>query len=98
MFFTIEEDYLYEKNKQKRYELIVKNEYFNALQIKYAYAITCHKAQGGEWPIVYIDHDYLIAEMLDSSFYKWLYTAFTRAKQKIYLINFDKSFFHQEES
>jgi len=92
LFFTIEEDYLDEKNKRKRYELIVKNEYFNALQIKYAYAITCHKAQGGEWPIVYIDHDYLIPEMLDSSFYKWLYTAFTRAKENIYLINFDKNF------
>ena len=93
LFFAIEEDFLTEKNKQKRYELIVKNEYFNALQIKYAYSITCHKAQGGEWPIVYIDHDYLLPEMIDGSFYKWLYTAFTRSKEKIILINFDKSFF-----
>ena len=96
LFFSIEEDYLNEKNKRKRYELIVKNEYFNALQIKYAYAITCHKAQGGEWSIVYIDHDYLLPEMIDGSFYKWLYTAFTRSKEKIYLINFDPNFFTEE--
>ena len=95
-FFAVEEDYLDEKNKQKRYEMIVKNEYFNALQIKYAYAITCHKAQGGEWPIVYIDHDFLVPEMLDVSFYKWLYTAFTRSKEKIYLVNFDPKFFSEE--
>jgi exodeoxyribonuclease-5 len=93
LFFAIEEEYLHERNKKKRYELITKNPYFNALQVKYAYAITCHKAQGGQWPVVFLDHDYLVDEMLDKSFLRWLYTGFTRASEKLYLVNFNKAFF-----
>ncbi|MEY3439212.1 MAG: hypothetical protein RL265_1797, partial [Bacteroidota bacterium] len=77
-----------EKNKKKRYALILENPYFNALQIKYAYAITCHKSQGGQWENVYIDQGYIAPEMLNSEYYRWLYTAVTRASEKLFLVNF----------
>ena len=93
--YAIEQDYVYERNKKKRYELVANNPYFNALQVKYAYAITCHKAQGGQWPIVFLDHDYLKAEMLDASFFRWLYTGFTRASEQLYLVNFHSDFFEK---
>ncbi|MES2589757.1 MAG: ATP-binding domain-containing protein [Bacteroidota bacterium] len=92
LFFSVEEDYLDEKNKKKRYEKILADPYFNALQIKFAYAVTCHKAQGGQWNNVFLDHGYLTEDMLDDSFYRWLYTGFTRAKEKLYLVNFDERF------
>lgn len=87
LFFEIEKDYLHERNKQKRYQEIMKNPYFNALQIKFAYAVTCHKAQGGQWSAVYIDHGYLGEDPLDREFLRWLYTAFTRASEQLYTIN-----------
>ena len=93
LFFALEQEYSYERNKKKRYELITKNPYFNALQIKYAYAVTCHKSQGGQWPVVFLDHDYLSEEMLDQPFFRWLYTGFTRASEKLFLVNFHKEFF-----
>jgi exodeoxyribonuclease-5 len=93
LFFALEQEYAYERNQKKRYELITKNPYFNALQIKYAYAVTCHKSQGGQWPVVFLDHDYLTEEMLDQPFFRWLYTGFTRASEKLFLVNFHKEFF-----
>jgi exodeoxyribonuclease-5 len=96
LFFEIEKEYADERNTKKRYERILKNPYFNALQVKYAYAITCHKAQGGQWPIVFLDHDYLTEEMLNFSFLRWLYTGFTRASEKLFLVNFHKEFFENE--
>lgn len=66
-----------------------KSHHFNALQVKFAYSITCHKAQGGQWPCVFIDHGYVTDEMLDHNFIRWLYTALTRATDKVYLINFN---------
>lgn len=92
LFFEIEKDFLDERNKKKRYEQILANPYFNALQIKFAYAVTCHKAQGGQWNHVFLDHGYLTEEMLDDSFFRWLYTGFTRAKEKLFLVNFDEMF------
>jgi exodeoxyribonuclease-5 len=88
LFFEIEKDYLHEKNKKKRYDLILKNQYFNALQVKYAYAVTCHKSQGGQWENVFVDGSFLAYETPDESSKKWLYTAFTRASNKLFLINF----------
>jgi ATP-dependent exoDNAse (exonuclease V) alpha subunit len=64
--------------------------YFNALQVKFSYAITCHKAQGGQWPCVFIDHGYLTDEMLDVNLIRWFYTAITRATEQVYLINFSR--------
>lgn len=88
LFFAVEKDYMHEKNKQKRYALILKDPYFNALQVKYAYAITCHKSQGGQWGHVYIDQGYIDPEMINSEYHRWLYTAVTRASEKLFLVNF----------
>lgn len=93
LFFEIEKDYADEKNKRKRYDKILKNPYFNALQIKYAYAVTCHKSQGGQWAHVYVDQGYITEEMLDASYFRWLYTALTRATERVYLMNFKSEFF-----
>ncbi|MDR0697612.1 MAG: ATP-binding domain-containing protein, partial [Tannerella sp.] len=61
--------------------------YFNAVQVKYAYAVTCHKAQGGQWSNVFLDTGYVTKEMMGEDFYRWLYTAFTRATKRLYLVN-----------
>jgi len=87
LFFEIEKDFPHVHNKQKRYELIMKTPYFNALQIKFAYAVTCHKAQGGQWSSVFIDHGYVEEAQLDESFLRWLYTATTRATEQLYFVN-----------
>jgi exodeoxyribonuclease-5 len=68
--------------------------YYNALQVKFSYAITCHKSQGGQWPIVFIDQGFLKEENIDENFLRWLYTAITRATEKVYLINFNSLFFN----
>lgn len=88
LFFEVEKDYLYEPNKKKRYERILANPYFNALQVKYAYAVTCHKSQGGQWEHVFIDVGYLPEDLDYEEYNRWLYTALTRAKSKVYLVNF----------
>lgn len=93
LFDAVSEDYAEIRNKRERFKKVRDNPYFNALQVKYAYALTCHKAQGGQWKAVYIDHGYLTDDMLDTDFYRWLYTAFTRPTQKLFLVNFDKGFF-----
>ncbi|MCD8193856.1 MAG: ATP-binding domain-containing protein [Tannerellaceae bacterium] len=66
--------------------------YYNAIQVKFAYAVTCHKAQGGQWENVFLDIGYINEGMLGEDFYRWLYTAFTRATQKLYLINLPEQF------
>jgi exodeoxyribonuclease-5 len=91
LFFEVEKDYADERNKKTRYEKILADPYFNALQVKFAYAVTCHKAQGGQWEQVFLDHGYL-DENLDESFFRWLYTGFTRAREKLFLVNFDERF------
>lgn len=74
--------------KWKKMLYLKQNPFYNALQVKFSYAVTCHKAQGGQWPCVFIDHGYLTDEMMDKNFIRWLYTALTRATEKVYLINF----------
>lgn len=97
LFHAISEDYADVRNKKKRWEKIKEDPYFNALQVKYAYALTCHKAQGGQWKAVFVDHGYLTEDMLDTEYYRWLYTAFTRPTEKLYLVNFDKGFFEGDD-
>ncbi|HLV43130.1 MAG TPA: ATP-binding domain-containing protein [Brumimicrobium sp.] len=97
LFFAVEKDYSYEHNKKKRYELIMADPYFNALQVKYAYAVTCHKSQGGQWRCVFVDQGFLTEEMLDKSYFRWLYTALTRATEKLFLVNFNGQFFKDNE-
>lgn len=92
LYFNVLEDYLDIKNKKKRQKSLRENEYFNALQIKFAYAITCHKSQGGQWDVVFVDQGYLTDEMLGADYYRWLYTATTRAKQRLYFVNFQEKY------
>lgn len=89
----VEEDYLDIKNKRKRYSEMKKDPFLNALQVKFAYAVTCHKAQGGQWKCVFIDQGYVTEETLDRNYLRWLYTAITRASEKVYLVNFNSRFF-----
>jgi exodeoxyribonuclease V len=98
LFDTVAEDYTDIGNKKERWKKIKENSYFNALQVKYAYALTCHKAQGGQWKAVFVDHGYLVEDMLDKDYYRWLYTAFTRPVEKLFLINFNKNFFENEKN
>jgi exodeoxyribonuclease-5 len=98
LFYNVLEDYQDVKGKKARFQKVRDNPYFNALQVKFSYAVTCHKAQGGQWRTVYVDHGYLNEEMINREFIRWLYTAFTRATEKLYLINFHKSFFPERSS
>ncbi len=93
LFEAVSEDYADIRNKRERWKKVKENPYFNALQVKFAYAITCHKAQGGQWKSVYVDHGFVNEDMLDTEFYRWLYTAFTRPTEKLFLVNFNKGFF-----
>ncbi|MCF8276446.1 MAG: AAA family ATPase [Flavobacteriales bacterium] len=74
---------------------VAEDPYLHALQVKFGYAITCHKAQGGQWPAVFVDQGYLTAEMLGVEYVRWLYTAITRASEKLYLVNFNEQFIEQ---
>jgi exodeoxyribonuclease-5 len=97
LFNAVSEDYIEIRNKRDRWKKIKENPYFNALQVKFAYAVTCHKAQGGQWKSVFVDHGFINEDMLDTEYYRWLYTAFTRPTEKLYLVNFDKRFFDGED-
>ncbi|HAF29355.1 MAG TPA: ATP-dependent endonuclease [Bacteroidales bacterium] len=96
-YYNILEDYKHEKTRKKQYEGVKNDPYFNALQVKFSYAITCHKAQGGQWKNVFIDHGYIADDMMDKEYLRWLYTAFTRPVEKLFLVNFDKRFFKDSE-
>ncbi len=93
LFDSVERDYQSIPNRKKRIAAMQKDPYFNALQIKYAYAMTCHKTQGGQWSHVFIDQGYINTEQLDVEYLRWLYTAFTRATEKVYLLGFQEIFF-----
>jgi exodeoxyribonuclease-5 len=92
-FETVMEDYAEVANKRIKMELLKKNPYFNALQVKFGYAVTCHKSQGGQWKAVFVDQGYLTEEMLNTEYARWLYTAVTRATERLYLVNFNDQFF-----
>lgn len=91
LFHKIEEDYQDIPLKADRMKAIRQDPYFNALQVKFAYAVTCHKAQGGQWSHVYVDQGYMTDEMLTPDYIHWLYTAFTRATELLYLVNWPKT-------
>jgi len=92
LYEAIQKEYADEPNVATRNKLVRENPYLNALQVKFAYALTCHKAQGGQWQIVFIDQGYLTQEMYNIEFLRWLYTAVTRAEKELYLVNFDAKF------
>jgi exodeoxyribonuclease-5 len=93
LYEQVSEDYADLANKTERMEFIRKDPYLTALQVKFAYALTCHKAQGGQWQAVFIDQGYLVEDQVDKEFVRWLYTAMTRATEELYLVNFSPSFF-----
>jgi exodeoxyribonuclease V len=93
LFNSVMEDVADEPIKGRRMAYLKQSPHFNALQVKFSYAVTCHKSQGGQWPVVFIDQGYLTQELMDVNFIRWLYTAVTRATEKVYLINFNEVFF-----
>ena len=93
LFAAIEEDYMDIPNRRERYKEMKKNPWFNALQVKFAYALTCHKTQGGQWNSVFIDSSLNQKETLVVEDLRWLYTALTRAQERVYFVNFKEEFF-----
>jgi exodeoxyribonuclease-5 len=94
LYQEVMKDYENETSKYKTFLKIKSNKYFNALQVKFSYAITCHKSQGGQWNTVFVEQPYL-PNGIDKDYLRWLYTAVTRAKEKLYLIGFKDDFFEQ---
>ncbi len=92
LFYEIEKDYADVKSRIKRYKEIRENPHYNAIQVKFAYAVTCHKAQGGQWRAVFVDRCLFGDEPMTRDLLRWLYTAMTRATEKLYLVNFDERF------
>jgi exodeoxyribonuclease-5 len=93
LFKAVSEDYVDIGNRRERAKQMQQNPYLNALQVKFAYAVTCHKAQGGQWQTVFIDQGIIADDQLNADYYRWLYTAFTRATEMVYLVNFPDHFF-----
>ena len=87
LFQHVWDDYPEFRNKRDRMKAVKEDPYFNALQVKYAYAVTCHKAQGGQWKHVYVDQGPMSEEQLTPDYFRWLYTALTRATERVYLVN-----------
>ena len=94
LYNAVLEDYSDIPRKADRVEKLKNDRFYNALQVKFAYAVTCHKAQGGQWAHIYLDQGYMTDDMLTPDYIHWLYTAFTRATEKLYLVNWPKN---QEE-
>lgn len=92
LYMSVMQDYA-DESPRKRAEGIRNDKWYNALSVKFAYAITCHKAQGGQWDTVFVDLGYFTPEMFNIEMLKWLYTAITRATKKLYFVNFDDKFF-----
>ncbi|MBU9018199.1 AAA family ATPase [Bacteroides fragilis] len=88
LFYSVLEDYVDITVKRERMKKMKADPHYNALQVKYAYAVTCHKAQGGQWQNVFLDQGYMSDEYLTSDYFRWLYTAFTRASKTLYLVNY----------
>jgi len=93
LFQEVMKDYEELSSRRTKMEKVKLNPYFNALQVKFSYALTCHKTQGGQWDTVFVDQGWLTEKMMNLDYLHWLYTALTRATKKLYLINFDEKFF-----
>lgn len=91
LYNKVLEDYADIPRKSDRMKALKEDRYYNALQVKYAYAATCHKAQGGQWAHIYVDQGYMTDDMLSADYLHWLYTAFTRATEQLFLINWPKT-------
>jgi len=96
-FLEVMKDYDHIANKRAKYNELKTNPYYNALQVKFAYAVTCHKAQGGQWDAVFVDQGYLTEEMVNNDFLRWFYTACTRATTTLFLVNFNARFYQEPQ-
>jgi exodeoxyribonuclease-5 len=92
LYMSVSEDYPEATNRRQKATKVSTDPYFNALQVKFSYAVTCHKAQGGQWKSVFLDQGFFTDEMLNQDYLRWLYTAFTRASERLYLVNLAKEF------
>jgi len=95
LFEGLSADYEHITNRRERMLAIKADPFYNALQIKFAYAVTCHKAQGGQWDAVFVDQGYLTDDMIDIEFLRWLYTAVTRSRKELFLVNFSAGLFEE---
>ena len=95
LFEEVMKDYEDIPSRRKRLDKLKENTYFNAVQVKFSYALTCHKTQGGQWEHVFIDQAYFNENMLNREFIRWMYTAVTRASEQLNLVNFEESFFEK---
>ena len=93
---AIEADYMDIPNRRERYKAMKKNPWFNALQVKFAYALTCHKTQGGQWKNVFVDSSLNLKDDVEKEDLRWLYTAVTRAQERLYFVNFKEEFFEDK--
>jgi exodeoxyribonuclease-5 len=93
LFQSVLSDYISIKTRRKQYEAVKNDPFFNALQIKFAYAVTCHKAQGGQWERVFIDQGMFNRNEISIDYLRWFYTALTRSTDRVYLVNFAEDFF-----
>jgi hypothetical protein len=92
-FEEVMQDYESIPSRSERLKEVQSNPFYNALQVKFAYALTCHKTQGGQWEEVFVDQGYLTPERMNREFLRWLYTALTRATRRAYLVNFNDDLF-----
>jgi len=93
LYEQVKEDYADLATVKERKEAIKNDPYLNALQVKFSYALTCHKSQGGQWPVVFVDQGFINIEEIDKDYVRWLYTAMTRATKQLFMVNFDQSFY-----
>ena len=96
LFTNVEQDYMSYPNRRTRIEKVKANPYYNALHVKFSYAMTCHKTQGGQWPNVFVDKGYIKDNVIDNEYLRWLYTATTRATNNLYLIGFGEEYFKED--
>lgn len=89
----MENEYLDIHHKKDRHHKVINDPYYNAIQVKFAYAITCHKSQGGQWKAVFVEQGFITEDMINEEYYRWLYTAITRSREKLWLVNFHPRFF-----
>lgn len=94
LFQEVMKDYYDLQTKKARVDAVKNNKHFNALQVKFANALTCHKTQGGQWDVVFLEQPWIPDDKIDVETARWFYTAITRATQKLYLVNFKDIYFH----
>jgi len=96
LYLSVVADYDHLQTPSEQAKAVGSDPYLNALQVKFGYAVTCHKAQGGQWPAVFVDQGYLTAEMMGTEYIRWLYTAITRASEQLYLVGFSPELLDRE--